>query len=199
MCRKLFLLCLLISLLAGCSTKTVVFKSTPEGAIVSTGGKSCTTPCSLTLDNHIDTATIISPQGETREIKVPKMDNGDIAKNSFLKGGSIGLGTFGVAFAIAGLGGFALEQLDEESDSHVTDLELYSLASIGVGVGLISLAELANEDIEDTFSVHTHFLTRQKPEDAQEKPAFSTQPEVRLSEDNLMEMIRQRRAEEDPD
>jgi len=195
MVDKSICLFLCIFLLSACSTKKVTFTSSPPGARISAGEQSCTTPCSLHLNNEISAAQIIGPGWETRAVQLPEMGNGEMAATSFLEGGKWGLGGIGAACTIVGLVGFGLVELDEDSDSELKQLKLYSLITTGVGVGFIWLADLANESKPDSFKVHVDFFNELIPDNQQ--PASPIPPtdaplepsSSDLSEDNLFERI----------
>lgn len=148
---RILSLLLIPGLLGGCATRTIHFSSNPEGALVSVGGASCTTPCDLKVPVETASACFTLPSGASREIPIGDLTGRSAAtRYGLTRSGEYTLGSLAVPLLIGGgmlaflacLFDPALDcfsdggELAEPGKDGNNDLGWIALASMAAGWGL---------------------------------------------------------------
>ncbi|HEY6872231.1 MAG TPA: hypothetical protein VI298_05820 [Geobacteraceae bacterium] len=96
---------LIASLAGGCgSTRRIRFTSNPPGALVTAGGKTCTTPCYLDVPIHTEKAVFALYSGAKEEVSIDHLTTrGATAQYGAGKTGEFALAPLGLSLFLTGL------------------------------------------------------------------------------------------------
>lgn len=94
---------LILSLLAGCASRTIYFSSIPEGALVEAGSDACTTPCAMKVAAGTPSARFTLPNGENKEVGIAELTARDAApRYGLTRSGEVTLGSLAVPLLVGG-------------------------------------------------------------------------------------------------
>ncbi len=129
-----------VTCIASCTTKPVKIVTLPDGAEVSNGHETCTSPCTLEINDKVKYITATLPGGRFRKVEVHAgiADKGDISANiSNHAGDSVNL--IGASLAVLGLitASLAMDALNDLETEQAEELFSFSAAAWAGGYILI--------------------------------------------------------------
>ena len=150
---------------SSCATRNVVFTSYPVDTEVTAGSAKCTTPCSMSVSDKVETVLFKAENGDQQSILIPSPTDGLVkTKTLVAKIGWWGSETLAVLFSVVGLIGFELAVEVDEDEGFGTTVNddgarflLLGVASLAAAVLFKTTSDYIAKQIPSPATVHADF------------------------------------------
>ncbi|MBJ6724918.1 hypothetical protein [Geomesophilobacter sediminis] len=174
---------LVACLTTGCSSsRTISFLSSPPGAVISAGGRTCTAPCELAVPLETATATATLPSGAQQEVAIGQLT----AKNAATRYNVAKAGQYtsmSIVYPLLAVGGIAAllvwltgatDDFPSEHPSRDRDIVVFTTITLGTAAGFVYIARNLEENADDVApEVYISFPQSEAPPP---KPAIEPLP-----------------------